>query len=213
MKPIPLEYGNYYHIYNRGNNRQNIFLEERNFHYFLNLYAEHIGPMSDTFAYCLLHNHFHFLVRIKHLEEIEADDDQTLRVSETLRGSSDGVSSDKIASPSQQFGNFLNAYTKGMNKTYKRTGSVFENPFGRTEVTSEEYFVHLITYIHQNPQKHGLVADFRTWPYSSYHALLSTKPTRLKREIVLSWFGGPANLEATHRQKIMAHPLAPEDFD
>jgi REP element-mobilizing transposase RayT len=202
-KPIPLEYGKYYHIYNRGNNRQNVFLEDRNYHYFLKLYAEHIEPMADTYAYCLLYNHFHFLVRIKWLEEIDT---------ETLRISAEAPS--KLSSPSQQFGNFFNAYTKGMNHTYQRTGSMFENPFGRAEVTSEEYFVHLITYIHQNPQKHGLVRDFRTWPYSSYHALLSTKPTRVKRDLVLSWFGGPAGVVATHQQKLMEHhPLAPEDFD
>jgi len=67
MKPIPLQYGLYYHIYNRGNNRENIFLEERNYRYFLQLYLKYIEPIAWTFAYCLLRNHFHFLVRIKDL--------------------------------------------------------------------------------------------------------------------------------------------------
>jgi len=64
-KPIPLQPGKYYYIYNRGNNRENIFLEERNYPYFLRHYARHIEPVADTFVYCLLRNHFHFLVRIK----------------------------------------------------------------------------------------------------------------------------------------------------
>ena len=71
-KRIPLEYGKYYHIYNRGNNRENIFFEDRNYHYFLKLYAKHVEPVADTYAYCLLYNHFHFLVRIKTVEEQEA---------------------------------------------------------------------------------------------------------------------------------------------
>ncbi len=57
--PIPLEPGKYYHIYNRGNNRENIFKEDRNYAYFLKLYVFHVGPIADTYAYCLLRNHFH----------------------------------------------------------------------------------------------------------------------------------------------------------
>ena len=57
-QPVPLERGKYYHIYNRGNNRENIFLQERNYAYFLKLYARHIEPVADTFAYCLMRNHF-----------------------------------------------------------------------------------------------------------------------------------------------------------
>ena len=48
-----LKYGSYYHIYNRGNNRENIFIEERNYAYFLRLYAEHIVSVADTYAYLL----------------------------------------------------------------------------------------------------------------------------------------------------------------
>ena len=71
-QPIPLEHGKYYHIYNRGNNRENIFVEERNYPYFLKLYAQHIFPVADTFAYCLMRNHFHLLVHIKDLSGLGA---------------------------------------------------------------------------------------------------------------------------------------------
>ncbi len=206
MLKLPhLQPSRYYHIYNRGNNQENIFREERNYPYFLKLYAQDIEPIADTFAYCLLRNHFHLLVRIKSLEEQE----ETRRVSReaTLRVCKDA---------GQQFGNFFNAYAKAINKAYRRTGSLFQHPFGRIEVTSDAYFVQLVTYIHQNPQKHGFVADFRDWPYSWYHTLLVTKPTRLKRDEVLAWFGGVDNLEAAHCQEV-AHrqiaALAPEDFD
>ena len=50
-KPTPLEYDTYYHIYNRGNNRENIFFEEKNFAYFLDRYAAYIEPVADTYAY------------------------------------------------------------------------------------------------------------------------------------------------------------------
>ncbi len=73
--PIPLEPGKFYHVYNRGNNRENIFNEEQNYAYFLKLYAFHIGPIADTFAYCLMRNHFHLSVRIKDLTGFPRSDE------------------------------------------------------------------------------------------------------------------------------------------
>jgi REP element-mobilizing transposase RayT len=203
--PPPLEHNTYYHIFNQGNNRENLFKEERNYPYFLKLYVHHIEPVADTFAYCLLPNHFHLLVRVKSADEIEAET-KTLKVSETFR----------VLSPSQPFSNLFNAYTKAINKTYQRTGSLFEHPFGRIPITSEQYLTQLVTYIHQNPQRHGLIDDFRRWPYSSYRTLFSEKPTQLKREIVLKWFGSQQQVEQLHQQKVSAGALAPlllEDFD
>jgi hypothetical protein len=92
--------------------------------------------------------------------------------------------------PSQQFGNLFNAYTKAINKSYRRTGSLFENPFERIEITTQSHLVHLVAYIHRNPRKHGLIDDFRCWPYSSYHQLNSQEPGLVDTPEVLSWFGG-----------------------
>ena len=64
-RPPPLKSGVFYHIYNRGTNREDIFVQERNYRYLLQLYARHIEPAAETYAYCLLKNHFHVLVRIK----------------------------------------------------------------------------------------------------------------------------------------------------
>jgi putative transposase len=202
--PGALEYGVYYHIFNRGNNRQNIFFEERNYRHFLQLYGKYVQPVADTYAYCLLRNHFHLLVRIKREEE---QPPQTFEV---------GNQTSKVLSPSQQFSNWFNAYAKAINRAYGRTGSLFERPFGRIAVTSDAYFAQLVVYIHHNPQKHGLVDDFRNWPYSSYHALVSAKPTLLKREDVLDWFGGLPGLARLHEEQVPEGPLGPlllEDFD
>jgi REP element-mobilizing transposase RayT len=207
--PPPLEYGQTYHIYNRGNNRANIFIEERNYRYFLQLYVKHVEPIADTYAYCLLRNHFHLLVRIKTVVEQE----QTLRVSETLRVSTNVF---RPKRPSQQFGNLFNAYAKAINKAYERTGSLFQNPFGRIAVKSDTHFARLIAYIHRNPQKHGFVTDFGEWPYSSYQAILSSKPTRVKRDRVLAWFDGPDAFRTVHLQAIEDATIAPligDDFD
>ena len=152
-KPIPLQFGETYHIYNRGNNRERLFFEAENYRYFLTLYAKYIEPVAETYAYCLLGNHFHLLVRIKTEVEQgqEPQEDQTRRVFETLRVSDPAeVSEHRVLQPSQQFSNLFNAYTKAINKRYQRSGSLFEHPFERIRVHSDAYFQQLVIYIHQN---------------------------------------------------------------
>jgi REP element-mobilizing transposase RayT len=78
--PSPLLYDTCYHIYNRGVNRENIFVEERNYALFLDLFEKHVFPVVDLFAYCMMKNHFHMAVRVKSKAEI-LEMKKTLRVS------------------------------------------------------------------------------------------------------------------------------------
>ena len=188
-----LERGKTYHIFNRGNNRENLFREKENFDYFLRLYLKHIYPIADTYAYALLKNHFHFLVRLKTDEEIVAE--------QNLSGLGDLTGLLKRP-PSRAFANLFNAYTKGFNKAYDRSGSLFNRPFKRIPVYDEPYFHRLIIYIHQNPQKHGFVDDFRDWPYSSYGSIISDQPSRLSRNLVLEKFDGVDGFIELHLQLI-----------
>jgi len=212
--PSPLLYNTYYHIYNRGVNGENIYIEERNYEHFLNLYTKHIEPICDLFAYCMLRNHFHVMVRVKSEEEI-LDHIKTLRVSSvnhrqsgqgSLRRGEAGqtrkpLGSESLGSqyPSDRFSNFFNAYAKAINKAYGRTGSLFQHPFGRVPVTSDRQFWNVIAYIHQNPQKHKFVEDFRDWKYSSYGIILSDKKTSVKRSEVLEWFGNKEQYLELHK--------------
>lgn len=179
----PLECGHYYHIYNRGNNKGNIFFEERNYRYFLELYGKYISPIADTYAYCLLKNHFHFLVRLKMEEDLTGFENLT------------GL---EIIDYSKYFSNLFNAYTKAINKTYQRTGSLFEKHFKRILVDSDSYFVQLVSYIHRNPETHGFIEDFRQYPYSSYQAIRFQKKSRIETEKVLQWFGTMDNFRRYH---------------
>jgi len=67
----PLETGRYYHIYNRGINSCDLFTEEDNYNYFLNLYEKYIDPIADTFAWVLMPNHFHILIKLKEVDELD----------------------------------------------------------------------------------------------------------------------------------------------
>jgi len=66
----PLESDKYYHIYNHAVGNDNLFKKEENYYFFLKKYIQHISPIADTFAYCLMPNHFHFAVRVKSEKEI-----------------------------------------------------------------------------------------------------------------------------------------------
>jgi REP element-mobilizing transposase RayT len=186
--PGPLQYGCYYHIYNRGINRENIFVEEDNYRYFVKLLANHILALVDVYSYCLLRNHFHLLVRIKSEDEIRTDLSNLQNLS-------------SLPKPSQRFSNLFNAYAKAFNKRNQRTGTLFQRPFGRVEITTNVQLIHLVTYIHQNPEKHGLVENFRDWKNSSYQVIVSiADDTQLRREEVLSWFGGIGGFVEAHHQ-------------
>lgn len=187
QQPESLQYGAFYHIYNRGNNGEILFREPRNYSYFLRLYAAYIEPVAETYAYCLMSNHFHLLVRIKDLVDCEQD----------CQSSKDWQSS-KYSSPSRAFSNLFSTYTKAFNKAYQRTGSLFEKPFRRKRVDHDRYFTALVVYIHRNPQHHGFVTDFRDWPYSSYPAIVSDKASRVWRDVVIAWFNSRREFAELH---------------
>ena len=189
---IPLQPGLFYHIFNRGNNGEDLFREDRNYPYFLNLYKKHIEPVAETYAYCLLKNHFHFLVRIK-------NDEVLFLPKRALESKENQQAVKNIISPSKNFSNLFNAYTKAINKSYNRTGSLFEERFNRNPVTKDAYFLELIFYIHFNPQKHGFIDNFRDWRWSSYQALIGTGETHLIRDEVIELFGNISALEEYHR--------------
>ena len=214
-----MEHGGYYHIYNRGNNGEQLFYTPENHYHFLRLYEKYIDPIADTYAWCLMGNHFHFLVRVKEKDEIgylpdlnafgSADAERfKWNITSTpprnppqnppASGGSGGVTEGKKPVPHRMFGHLFNAYTKYLNNKNGRTGSLFEKNFHRIPITSDKYFQNLVVYIHQNPVHHGFTDDFRDWPWSSYGSVIVEKPTKLKRKEVLDWFDGKENLIKTH---------------
>lgn len=167
--------GSYYHIYNRGNNYEDIFKEEKNYWFFLDLMKKHLTEVADVLAYCLLKNHFHLIVCTKDNFE------------------------DKLIS--QKLSNLFNAYVKAINKAYQRNGSLFKDRFPRKRIESEEYLKNLILYVHLNPVHHGFIERHENYSYSSYRSQLSTKETLLNRDFVLGLFDGKENFKFCHQQR------------
>src|SRR5258705_5425334 len=152
------ESGEFYHVYNRGNNKQIIFFNERNYLYFLEKVRDQLLPFSDIIAYCLMPNHFHFLLRAN---------DNGLKE----RNSFGGKPMQELA---YRIGILLSSYSQAINKQNKTTGSLFQQKT-KAKILSEtnngvrtSYFEQCFHYIHQNPSVARMVKDVAGWSYSSY---------------------------------------------
>lgn len=206
MKTTRLEYSKYYHIYNRGINGCNLFKENENYEHFLHLYEKYVPKVADTFAWVLMKNHFHFLVKIKNEEEIPFITPEGLKntsgFKENLSGSKipESVSKKKY-NPTNQFGHLFNAYTKAINKRFHRTGSLFEHPFKRVPATTNDQLKYLVYYIHHNPIHHGFCDHFLDYPWSSYLTVVSPKETKLSRKEVLNWYKNKNNFIKFHSEE------------
>ena len=142
-REIHFQQGHYYHIFNRGVERHKIFYEEKNYIYLLQKIKKLYNRYSLTIiAYCLMPNHYHFLIR----------QDKDLPISAFIQ-------------------NLFNIYSKAINKKYKRSGTLFEGNYKVKHIQEEAYLLHLCRYIHRNPidAEHPLVENLIQWRYSNYH--------------------------------------------
>ena len=164
----PFVRGRYYHIYNRGAGRQAIFIEERNYTYVLRLLKKVANECDITVvAYCLLPNHYHWLLR------------------------QDGATpAGKV--PARVFG----SYTQAFNRAYERTGTLFEGPYNALAVEAGTHFVNLCCYIHLNAVHHGLVDTPDQWLYSNYLEWIDKRQgTLVDRDLVRNYFAAPQEYE------------------
>lgn len=184
---MQFEKGYIYHIYNQGNNRQNIFFNRENYIFFLKKVETQILPFADIIAYCLMPNHFHLMVLVNEVE---------LAIG-TSRASLQAKPSIKTRSLNHSIGIMLRSYTNAINKRNRTTGSLFRKltkaecincPKGltpsfvikggitqvNTQDPEQQYPQVCFNYIHQNPVKAKLVREAVDWEFSSardYHNL------------------------------------------
>jgi REP element-mobilizing transposase RayT len=179
---IEFESGCYYHIYNHGNSSDNLFEEKTNYYFFLKRLNYYIANVADLYAWCLMPNHFHILVRIKekHItpENIEIDPDHKMVI--------------------EQFRHFFTSYSKAVNKKYNRRGTLFLRSFHRKKITDENYLRNVIRYIHMNPVSHNFTDKPCKWQHSSYNNVVAYPNGTLNKEII-SYFGDLKDFVESHQ--------------
>jgi REP element-mobilizing transposase RayT len=185
----------YHHCVNHAVGNELVFRQIDNYYYFLEKYKQHIAPITTTYAFCLMPNHFHFLIKIKTERDIIRHY-QHLYPNRKI----DELTFNYAAFTSQVFGNFFNAYAKAYNKKYNRRGTLFETPFKRSLITSESHFLSTLRYIHQNPVRHGFTGDIAAWEFSSYHAYLNPEKTGAYKSEILRLFNGLEDFITFHNE-------------
>lgn len=157
-EPIFFE-GGYYHIYTRGSEKRNIFIDRADRERFLNRLKEYKDRHRvSVLCYCLMPNHYHLLVK--------------------------QLSSESIS----KFISRLNlAYAMYFNKRYERVGPLFQGRFKAKNVDKDEYIVHLSRYIHLNSL--AVNSDFENYPWSSISYYLKRNDVDfIDTSMILSYF-------------------------
>lgn len=188
------EEGHLYHLFNQGNNREQIFYSRENYLFFLNKIKHQILPHADILAWCLMPNHFHLLIYVHTVTAVSnsdsADDFKSSAELSKMR-----LLTDSIAI-------MLRSYTRAINIQEKRSGSLFrshtkaecvskdngitpsfyDTAFGtqiNVRIPEKEYPQACFNYIHMNPVKAKLVNSPIDWEFSSFRDYLGKRSGRL----------------------------------
>jgi len=164
-----LERDKLYHVFNRTVGDELLFRSDENYRFFLRRYQTFLAESVETISYCLLPNHFHFFIRV--VDEQRA---------------------------SLNFKRLFQSYSLAYNRSIKRRGTLLERPFKRKEVLKSEHISRLIRYIHQNPQKHGFVDNFRKWKWTSFHEVYGQNGNRMTSKFAEDWFLSKSEFESFH---------------
>ena len=128
-----------YHVMLRGINQQQIFEDEEDYEKFFQILQECKAVSGfKLFAYCLMGNHIHLLIKPEQ-ESLE-----------------------------QVFKRIGGRYVYWYNVKYQRVGHLFQDRFKSEPVEDDSYFLTVIRYIHQNPVKAGICKEIGDYKYSSY---------------------------------------------
>lgn len=138
----------FYHIYNRGINKQDIFFSKENYLFFVSKLKKLIAPHCSILAYCLMPNHFHLLIYMS-------------------KHNTGFISSGQMQTLVRKLGTLQSSYTRAINLQENRSGSLFQGKFKAVELSSE-HATTCFHYIHQNPVKAKLTNALEKWGFSSY---------------------------------------------
>jgi putative transposase len=177
---------NCYHVYNKSVTGVRMFNTEENYAFFLKKYEKYMGDYVATYAYCLIPNHFHFLIKCK---TITPEIKEKIARLNTKKGNAflaDEIDYDTFIV--SQFQSFFSSYSISFNKQQERTGSLFKNKFKRILIKDQEHFRFMLLYIHHNGIHHNLVKEYADWKHSSYPIYLGDVESIITKNPVLKIF-------------------------
>lgn len=193
------EANSFFHVLAKATGNNILFSSDNNRLFFLNKYSAYSTGYFETYSYTLLDNHVHWLIKCNSHEGLQQN--LASMPSELLKGHQKKFIRNEITFEEAiefQLKDFFISYAMAFNKENNRQGSLFINPFRRIKVVDNNHFTQPIIYHHANVLKHLGQKNFQDYKWSSYRAIISDKPTNIKREEILDWFGGKDNFIKTH---------------
>ena len=187
-----------YHIYNHAVSDHNIFNSDFDSTDFLIKFKKYISPYVDTYAYCLMPNHFHLLFKVKAYDDLitiakSNPTNASLRLLESEENVNDFIL--------DQWKRMLSSFAISYNNRHKRRGQLFLKRMKRVSINEEAKLAYLIAYIHHNPIHHSFSKDYETWKYSSYKVYLNTiDNSSIDFEYVFKWFEGKERMLEYHEK-------------
>jgi REP element-mobilizing transposase RayT len=168
---LSIESGRIYHIYNHAVGSENLFRNHYDYLRFINDWQKRMPGIAEVYAYCLLPNHFHMMLKVIALPKQFSD----------------------------SLGVVCNAYSKYFNNKYKRMGSLFVKPFKRRIADSDKDLAWLPWYIHRNPLHHKISLDGEHYQWSSFPEYVAGKSALVNFDFLLNFFGGLDAMVAHHK--------------
>ena len=203
------DYDTSYHIYNKTPDHRKLFLDQEDYIRFLEKFKEYFENYVILFGYCLIPNHFHFLIRVRPSEDFTEE----LILKENSKAGTSFLLNpvDPHDFLINQLKRWLSSTALYLNKKYKVSGQVFLEKTKRISILSENKFLDLLCYIHHNPIHHFLVKNFEDWSYSSYmdysETILEPGPEEILRHL------GHSDLIEGKKYFTEMHRLYKEQFD
>ena len=170
-----LEPRNYYHLYNKAVSGREMFVVDSDCVRFLEKFNSYFEPYLNLVAYCLIPNHFHFLVQVKELSDLTTESLKKEKTKTSIKFlSGEGSYHDFLV---DQFRRYMSSHSLYINKKHKLQGPLFLKKMKKVKVKSENKLFDLLCYIHHNPIHHGIVYEYDKWIYSSYNDYIQN-PTK-----------------------------------
>jgi len=185
--------GEIYHVYNQGNNGQTVFFNTDNYLLFIKKMQTCLSMDCDLLAWCLMPNHFHWMIKVSDNYPVSFNNSEHKK----------DLPAPVVPPLNRKIATLLSSYTKSINNSYDRTGSLFRSrtkaiPLNGDLVTDDNYIITCFLYIHQNPLRAGLVSDMKDWKFSSYRDFAGPRKGTL------------CNIEEV--KKLLDLPVSKEDF-
>lgn len=163
----------FYHVFNRGTNKQTIFYEKSDYLFFLKKLKDLKGKYDHSiYAYCLMPNHFHISIQTRK------------------------IPISKIMS------SLTTSYSMYFNRTYSHFGPVFQNRFKSILIENDPYFMKLSQYIYLNPVKAKLIPDPLLYPYNSLKEALGMEPLSILDSDIIRLIGDTPNSRRQYQKFI-----------